>query len=56
MAIKATKKLDKKITKAYENTVTTNTTSNTPYVDKTETVLEYMNFIAINNKNFLNIK
>lgn len=56
MAIKELKKIDKKLTKIYENQVTTNTTTTTNYIDKSEAVLEYMNFIAINNKNFLNIR
>lgn len=54
MAIKELKKIDKKLTKIYENQVTTNTTTN--YIDKSEAVMQYMNFIAIYNKNLLNIR
>ncbi len=54
MAFKALKKIDKKLTKIYENQVTTNTS--TKYIDRSEAVMQYMNFIAINNKNFLSVK
>lgn len=36
------------------NAVTTNVSTN--YVDQSEKVMEYMNFIAVYNKNLLNIK
>lgn len=56
MAIKELKKIDKKLTQIYEEQVTTNVSTNANYIDRSEVILEYMNFIAMNNKNFLNIK
>lgn len=56
MAIKELKKIDNKLAKIYENQSTTNVATAANYVDRSEDVLQYMNFIAINNKNFLNIK
>lgn len=54
MAIKDPGKIDDKLTKIYENQVTTNTSSN--WVDRSQTLLDQMNFIALNNKSFLHIK
>ena len=54
MTIKNPGKIDDKLTKIYENQVTTNTSSN--WVDRSETLLNQMNFIALNNKSFLNLK
>lgn len=54
MAIKDLKKIDKKLAEMNANAVTTNVSTN--YVDQSEKVMEYMNFIAVYNKNLLNIK
>lgn len=53
MAIKELNEIDKKLIKMYENQVTTNTSSD--FVDKSQVLLSQMNFIAMNNKNFLNL-
>lgn len=54
MALKNIKEIDEKLTKMYENQVTTNTETN--YVDRSEILFSQMNFIALNNKSFLNLK
>lgn len=54
MTIKGLNKIDDKLTKIYENQVTTNTSSN--WEDKSELLIEHMRFIAINNKALLHIK
>ena len=56
MALKAVNKLDNKLVEMYENQTTTNTVQSTPYVDRSETLLQQMNFIALNNKSFLNLR
>jgi len=56
MAIKELKKIDTKLTQMYENQVTTNVGTSAEYVDRSEVLIDYMNFIAINNKGFLNLK
>lgn len=57
MALVELEKIDAKLIKLYENQVTTNVQpdSNT-WVDRSETLLNQMNFIALNNKSFLNLK
>lgn len=55
MALRELKDLDKKLVKMYENQVTTNTTT-TNFVDNSQVLLAQMNFIALNNKSFLNLK
>lgn len=57
MALKSLKdvsKIDDKLTKMYENKTTTNTS--TTYVDRSEDLLAQMNFIALNNKSWLNLR
>lgn len=54
MAIKELNKIDDKLIKMYENQVTTIASSN--YEDKSQILIAQMNFIAMNNKSFLNLK
>ena len=57
MAVKSLKdinKIDDKLAKIYENQVTTTTTAN--WVDRSQALLDQMNFIALNNRSFLNLK
>lgn len=54
MTIKNPAKIDDKLTKIYENQVTTNTPTN--WVDRSEALLDQMTFIALNNKSFLHLK
>ena len=57
MALKDVEKIDDKLTKIYENQVTTNVQpASATWVDRSDTLLNYMNFIAMNNKSFLNLK
>jgi len=55
MTIKEPNKIDEKLLKMYENQVTTNTSSNN-WEDRSQVLLAQMNFIALNNKSFLNMK
>ncbi|MDD3437206.1 MAG: hypothetical protein PHC64_08660 [Candidatus Gastranaerophilales bacterium] len=52
--IKNPGKIDDKLTKIYENQITTNAPAD--WVDRSQVLLEQMNFIALNNKSFLNLK
>lgn len=54
MTLMNVSEIDNKLTKMYENEVTTPAATN--YVDRSETLLAQMNFIAMNNKSFLNLK
>lgn len=54
MTIKGLNKIDDKLTKIYENQVTTNTPSD--WEDRSDLLLQQMNFIALNNKSFLHVK
>lgn len=54
MALKEISKIDDKLTKMYEDQVTTNVSTN--YIDRSEDLLAQLNFIALNNKSFLNFK
>jgi hypothetical protein len=57
MTIKDPAKIDDKLTKIYENQVTTNaSTTSSNWVDHSQSLLDQMNFIALNNKSFLNLK
>lgn len=54
MTLKEVSKIDDKLTKMYENQITT--IAQTNYIDRSEELLAHMNFIALNNKSFLNLK
>lgn len=54
MAIKELNKIDDKLIKMYTNQVTTNVSDD--YIDKSDILFAQMNFIAINNRSFLNLK
>ena len=57
MTLKNVEKIDEKLAKIYENQVTTNApTSSINWIDRSQTLLDQMNFIALNNKSFLNLK
>lgn len=51
MALKEIEKIDDKLTKMYENQITTNTNLEN-FVDKSDVLLSQMTFIAMNNKSF----
>lgn len=55
-SLKDVSKIDDKLTKMYEDQITTPQTLATPYVDRSEVLFNQMNFIAMNNRSFLNIK
>ena len=56
MAVANLKKIDKKLQDIYKNQVTTAAPVSTePFVDKSELLLEQMNFIAAYNKSLLHI-
>lgn len=56
MTLADLEKIDDKLTKIYENQITTNAapTVQTNWVDRSQVLLEQMNFIAFNNKSFVN--
>jgi len=54
MALKAPSDMDKKLNKIYQDKITINQSEN--YIDRSDILLEQMNFIAINNRNFLNLR
>lgn len=56
MTLKDIEKIDDKLTKIYEDQVTTNVQpASSTWIDRSDILLEQMNFIALNNKSFLNI-
>ena len=56
MALANLKKLDKKLQDIYKDQVTTTVAAQPePFVDKSELLIEQMNFIAIYNKQLLHI-
>ena len=56
MAVANLKKIDNKLKDIYKDQVTNNATSNVePFVDKTELLIDQMNFIAAYNKQLLHI-
>jgi len=56
MALKNLKKIDKNLQNIYKDQVTTTVAVQPqPFVDKTELLLEQMNFIAAYNKQLLHI-
>lgn len=54
-SLKDVNKIDDKLNKIYENQVTTNVPA-ANWVDRSQALLDQMNFIALNNKSFLNVK
>lgn len=56
MTLTELEKIDDKLTKIYENQVTTNVVVSNEWVDRSQVLLEQMNFIALNNKSFINFK
>jgi len=54
MALKNVSKIDDKLTKIYENQITTNLSPG-EWKDRSQVLLAQMNFIALNNKTFLNL-
>jgi hypothetical protein len=52
--LKELKKVDEKLTKMYEDKTTT--LAQTNFIDRSDVLLSQMNFIALNNKSFLDIK
>lgn len=56
MAIKELNKIDDRLNEIYENQVTTNIAAKSEWIDRSNVLLEQMNFIAFNNKSFLNLK
>lgn len=56
MAVKNLKKIDQKLQDLYKDQVTTTVaTQPQPFVDRTDLLLEQMNFIAAYNKQLLHI-
>ncbi len=55
MALANLKKIDKKLQDIYKDQVTTTVAAAEPYVDKSDLLLEQMNFIAAYNKQLLHI-
>ena len=57
LTLKDVEKIDEKLTEIYKDKSTTNisTEEKASFVDRSESILEYMNFVAINNKSFLNL-
>lgn len=55
MTIKDPGNIDAKLTKMYENQVTTNAPA-AAWVDRSETLMSQMNFIAAYNKSLINFK
>lgn len=55
MALKNLKKIDKKLQDIYKDQVTTVAVQPQPFVDKSELLLDQMNFIAAYNKSLLHI-
>lgn len=55
MAVANLKKIDKKLQDIYKNQVTAAVAPAAPFVDKSDLLLEQMNFIAAYNRQLLNI-
>jgi hypothetical protein len=55
MALKNISKIDDKLTKIYENQVTTIAPAG-EWQDRSQVLFAQMNFIALSNKSFLNLK
>ena len=55
MAVANLKKIDEKLQNIYKEQVTNQINPSEPFVDKSELLLEQMNFIAAYNKSLLHI-
>lgn len=55
MAVANLKKIDNKLKDIYKDQITTNASPKEPYIDKSEMLLEQMNFIAMANKQALHL-
>lgn len=55
MALKNVNKIDENLARIYENQVTTNAPGS-EWRDRSSVLYEQMNFIAMTNKSFLNLK
>lgn len=55
-SLKDVSKIDNKLAKMYENQTTAPAAPATPYIDRSDVLLSQMNFIAMNNKSFINFK
>ena len=55
MAVANLKKIDNKLKDMYKDQVTTNASSKEPYVDRSDVLLEQMNFIAMANRQALHL-
>ncbi|MBP3821565.1 hypothetical protein J6G99_07980 [bacterium] len=55
MALKNLKKIDQNLQNIYQNQVTTTVASQEPFVDRSDLLLNQMNFIATYNKQLLHI-
>lgn len=59
MAVKSLQdvnKIDDKLNQMYQNQATVNFAPAQEYVDRSDLLLNQMNFIAMNNRSFLNLK
>lgn len=56
MTLKNVSQIDDKLTKMYEDQITTNAAPAEAYIDRSEVLLNQMTFIALNNKSFINFK
>ena len=55
MQLKEVSKIDDKLLKMYENQVTT-IVETANWTDKSDILIQQMNFLALSNKSFLNLK
>lgn len=55
MAVANLKKIDNKLKDLYKDQITTNTSMKEPFVDRSEVLLEQMNFIAMANRQALHL-
>lgn len=55
MTIKQLNKIDQNLMLRYKDQLTTNYSEDF-YIDRSDILIEQMNFIALNNKNFINLK
>lgn len=55
MAVADLKKIDNKLKDMYKDQVTTNSSSKDKFIDRSEVLLEQMNFIAMANRQALHL-